>query len=166
VDNKQDFTSEELAQLARAAVLSGATVAITKYSGAGGTQAEFQAILEGLKQATQQYPANPLVQALLTDQARNEVAQLAPQFRADPKQRTFEDFKFTALNRCSEAAEVLNRKAAPEQAVEVRQAILSMCRHVAEKSKEGSLLGFGGTPMDPMEQAVIDQIARAWGVTA
>jgi hypothetical protein len=162
MDGGQNFTPEELGLLARAAVLSGATVAIAKYSGSGGTQAEFQAILDGLRQATQQYPANPLVQALLTDEARNEVEQLAPQFRADPKQRTFEDFKFAALNRCSEAAEVLNRKASPEQAAEVRGAVLMMCRHVAEKSKEGSMFGFGGTPMDPMEQAVIAQIERAW----
>jgi hypothetical protein len=151
-----------LALLAKAAVLAGATVAIAKYSGSGGTQAEFQAILEGLKQASQRYPTNPLVQALLADQARKEVEQLAPQFRADPKQRTFEDFKLAALNRCSEAAELLNRKAAPDQAAEVKQAILLMCRQVAEKSKEGSRFGFGGTPTDPMEQAVIDQIERAW----
>lgn len=162
MDRGQDFTTEELALLAKAAVLAGATVAIAKYSGSGGTQAEFQAILEGLKQATQQYPANLLVQALLTDQAREEVEQLAPQFRADPKQRAFEDFKLAALNRCSEAAELLNRKAAPDQATEVKQAILLMCRHVAERSKEGSRLGFGGSPTDPMEQAVIDQIERVW----
>jgi hypothetical protein len=166
VNSNQDFTSEELSLLARAAVLSGATVAIAKYSGSGGTQAEFQAILDGLKQAIQQYPSNPLVQALLTDEARSEVAQLAPRFRADPKQRTFEEFKLAALNRGSEAAELLDRKAAPDQAAEVRQAVLLMCRLVAERSKEGSFLGLGGTPMDPMEQAVIDQIARVWGVAA
>ena len=161
----QDFSSEELRLLARAAVLAGATVAIAKYSGSGGTQAEFQAIIDGLKQAAGQYPSNPLVQALLTDEARDEVEQLAPRFRADPKQRTFEEFKLAALNRCSEAAEVLNRKATPEQAAEVREAILMMCRQVAEKSKEGSFLGLGGTPLDPMEQATIDQITRVWGVT-
>jgi hypothetical protein len=164
VDGGQDFTSEELGLLGKAAVLAGATVAVAKYSG-GGTQAEFQAILEGLKQATQQYPSNPLVQALLTDNSRREVEQLAPQFRADIKQRTFEDFKFAALNRCGEAAELLARKTAPDQAAEVRDAILLMCRHVAEKSREGSWLGFGGTPIDPMEQAVIDQIERVWNVT-
>ena len=113
MDSGQDFTREELSLLARAAVLSGATVAIAKYSGSGGTQAEFQAILEGLKVAAQQYPANPLVQALLGDEARKEVEQLAPRFRADPKQRAFEDFKYAALNRGSEAAELLARKAAP-----------------------------------------------------
>ena len=166
MDSGQDFTSGELSLLARAAVLSGATVAITKYSGSGGTQAEFQAILDGLKQATQQYPANPLVQALLTDEARSEVEQLAPQFRSDIKQRAFEDFKFAALNRCSEAAELLARKATPDQAAELKQGILLMCRHVAERSKEGSRLGFGGAPTDPMEEAVIDQIARAWDATA
>jgi hypothetical protein len=166
VEGGQDFTSEELGLLARAAVLAGATVAIAKYSGGSGTQAEFQAILEGLKQATQQYPSNPLVQALLTDETRKEVEQIAPQFRTDPKQRTFEDFKFAALNRCSEAAELLARKAAPDQAAEVRQGILLMCRHVAEKSREGSRFGSGGTSIDPMEQAVIDQLERVWGVAA
>ena len=163
MNGEQDFTPEELDLLARAAVLAGATVAIAKYSGSGGTQAEFQAILDGLKQVAQQYPSNPLVQALLRDPARNEVEQLAPRFRSDPKQRTFEDFKLAALNRGSEAAELLDRKAAPDQAAEVRQGVLLMCRLVAGRSKEGSFLGLGGAPMDPMEQAVIDQIARVWG---
>jgi hypothetical protein len=162
VDSGQDFTPEELGLLARAAVLAGATVAIARYSGSSGTQAEFQAILEGLKQATQQYASNPLVQALLTDQTRKEVAELAPQFRADLKQRAFEDFKFAALNRCGEAAELLARKAAPEQAAEVKQGILLMCRHVAEKTREASRFGGASAPTDPMEQAVIDQIERVW----
>jgi hypothetical protein len=162
VDGEQDFTPEELGLLGRAAVLAGATVAIARYSGSSGTQAEFQAILEGLQQATQQYPSNPLVQALLTDSTRKEVADLAPQFRADPKQRTFEDFKFAALNRCSEAAELLARKAAPDQAAEVRQTVVLMCRHVAEKSREASRSGSGNSPTDPMEQAVIDQLERVW----
>jgi hypothetical protein len=166
VDDGQNFTSEELTLLTRAAVLAGATVAISKYSGGSGTQAEFQAILEGLKQATLQYPANPLVQALLADETRREVERLAPQFRSDIKQRAFEDFKFSALNRCSDAAELLARKAAPEQAEEVGQAILQMCRHVAEKSREGSRFGSGGSAADPMEQAAIDQISRVWGIPA
>jgi hypothetical protein len=166
VNGEENFTSQELSLLGRAAVLAGATVTIARYSGGSGTKAEFQAILEGLKLATEQYPSNPLVQALLTDETRKEVEQLAPQFRADPTQRTFEDFKFAALNRCSEAAELLSRKAAPEQAAEVRQGILSMCRHVAEKSREGSRFGFGGPTTDPMEQAVIDQIARVWDATS
>jgi hypothetical protein len=160
VEGGTDFTAAELSLLARAAVLAGGTVAIAKYSGAGGTQGEFQAILEGLKMATENYPANPLVRALLTDETRREVEQLAPQFRADPKQRTFEDFKFAALNRCSQAAELMARKAKPDQATEVKEAILLMCRHVAEKSKEGSSFGTGSRT-DPMEQAVIDQIERA-----
>jgi hypothetical protein len=166
VNGGQEFTSEELTLLARAAVLAGATTALAKYSGGSGTQAEFQAILEGLQQAAQQYPANPLVQALLADETRKEVEQLAPQYRSDIKQRAFEDFKFAALNRCSEAAELLARKAAPAQAAEVGQAILLMCRHVAEKSREGSRFGSGGSPTDPMEQAVIDQISRVWGIAA
>jgi hypothetical protein len=166
VDDGLNFTSAELALLGKAAVLAGATVALAKYSGGSGTQAEFQGIIEGLTQAAQQYPSNPLVQALLTDETRKEIERMAPQFRADIKQRAFEDFKFSALNRCSEAAELLAQKASPDSAAEVSQAVVLMCRHVAEKSREGSRFDPGGAAADPMEQAVIDQISRVWGIPA
>jgi hypothetical protein len=164
VDDTLSFTLAELTLLGRAAVLAGATVALARYSGGSGTQAEFQGILEGLKQAAAQYPENPLVQALLSDETRLEVEQLAPQFRSDIKQRDFEDFKFAALNRCGEAVDLLTQKASFEQAAEVGQAVVQMCRHVAEKSQEGSLFGSSRAATDPMEQAVIDQVARVWGV--
>ena len=55
---------EDITLVRRAAVLAGATVAITRYSGEGGTRDEFRGIIEGLEQAVAKYPNNPLVQAL------------------------------------------------------------------------------------------------------
>ena len=143
-----DFDNRDLSLLRKAAVLAGAAVAITKYSGAGGTRDEFRGIVEGLEAAAARYPNNPLVAALVADETRSEADGLYPQFRVDPTQKTYEDFKLAALNRCGQAAEV-------------KTAIVEMCEHVAHRAKEGSLLGFGGTRVDPMELAVVEQVRRA-----
>ncbi len=155
------FTEDDLSLLRRAAVLAGATVAITKYSGAGGTRDEFTGIIDGLREALVRYPDNPLVRALLTDETRAEAEGLYPQFRQDPTQRAYDDFKLAALNRCAQAAELLKQKASPNQAAEVKAAIVSMCELVAERSKEGSTLGFGGVRVDPLETAAVEQVKRA-----
>ncbi len=156
-----ELSSDDLTLLRRAAVLAGATVAITKYSGSGGTRDEFQAITEGLKEAATRYPANPLVQALVSDETRMEAEGLYPQFRQDPTQKTYDDFKLAALNRCGQAAELLQQKAAPDQAAEVKLAIVAMCEYVAQRAKEGSTFGFGGTRVDPLEMAAVEQVKRA-----
>ena len=159
--SKSEFTNDDLGLLRRAAVLAGATVAITKYSGAGGTRDEFAGIVEGLREAAKRYPNNPLVQALTTDETRVEAEGYYPQFKQDPTQKTYDDFKLAALNRCGQAAELLREKAAPEQAAEVKAVIVTMCEYVAQRAKEGSVLGFGGTRVDPLETAAIEQVKTA-----
>jgi hypothetical protein len=160
-ESSQAFTSDELSLLGKAAVLAGAIVAIAKYSGSSGTQQEFRAIIDGLEQAVQRYPANPLVAALLTPETRAQVDGLAPYHLNEPTQRDFDDFRMSAVNRCTEAGELLKRKASPEQAAEVKAAIISMCEYVAQRSKEGTVLGFGGTRVDTRETAAIDYVRRA-----
>lgn len=156
-----NFSESDLSLLRKAAVLAGAAVAITRYSGAGGTRDEFRGIMEGLEEAAARYPNNPLVAALVADETRAEADGFYPQFRDNLTQKTYEDFKLAALNRCGQAAELLGQKAAPEEAAEVKAAIISMCEHVAQRAKEGTVLGFGGTRVDPMEMAVVEQVRRA-----
>jgi hypothetical protein len=156
-----DFNEGELSLLRKAAVLAGAAVAITKYSGAGGTREEFRGIIEGLEEAARQHPNIPLVAALVAEETRQEADGLYPQFRNDPTQKTYEDFKLAALNRCGQAADLLKAKATPDEAAAVKAAIVSMCEHVAHSAKEGTILGFGGTRVDPMELAVVEQVRRA-----
>jgi hypothetical protein len=155
------FTPDELGLLRKAAVLAGAVVAISKYSGSSGTDQEFRAIIEGLEQEVQRYPANPLVAALLTQETRSEVQGLAPYHRDAPTQRAFDDFRLSAMNRCTDAGELLKKKAAPEQAAEVIAAIVAMCGYVANRSKEGTVFGFGGTRVDARESAMVDEVRRA-----
>jgi hypothetical protein len=152
---------EDNTLLAQAAALAGATVAIIKHSGRRGTYKEFDALVAGLEEAARRYPANPLVQALLTPATRNQIAGFAREYADVPKKTTVQDFKMAALNRCAQAADWLDQHAVPAQAVEVKQCILTVCRQVAAESSEGGFLGFGGVQVDALEEGVILEIARA-----
>jgi hypothetical protein len=159
--NDAAYNAEDLSLLAQAAALAGGAVAIARYSGRRGTHKEFDAIIDGLEAAAARYPANPLVQALLTPPTRQQIKGYARQFEETPKQTSVQDFKRTALNRCSQLADWLDEKASVEAASQVKESIVSMCQAVATASKEGDFLGFGGTIVDVHETGVIQEIERA-----
>jgi hypothetical protein len=158
MENFPLFTPDDFTLLSRAAVMAGATVAISRYSGKSGTKNEFQAIVSGLESAALQYPDNPLVQALLTVEARLDIDGLARQFKNDVRQTTYQDYKMAALNRCAQAVELLDAKASGQPGLQVRQAILEMCRQVAAASKEGGWMS--SQAVDVREEGAIEEIAR------
>jgi hypothetical protein len=166
MSENRSTTQEAPGVLAQAAALAGGAVAIARHSGRHGTHMEFAAIAAGLEAATAQYPANRLVRALLTPESRRQISDMAHQFEVAPKQSVAQDFKMAALNRCAQAADWLDANASPQEAAEVKDSILAMCRQVAEESKEGDWLGFGGTRVDVHETGVIQEIARALRVVA
>lgn len=161
------LTNDEVALVRRAAVLAGATVAIARYSGAGGTRVEFHAIMEGLERAIADFPDNPLVRSLISLETRADVNDLAPQFHDAVTQRDYADFEMAALNRCTQAGEVLKAKLPPERATEVRAAIVKMCEHVAQASVEkplGSADPTGDADDEPVavrEATAVKSVIRA-----
>lgn len=158
------LTDDELAQLARAVVMAGVAVAVAKWSGKTGTNAELEVIGKRFYHEAERYPDNTIIRALLGDAGRRRIDEFVTQF-SDTTERRAQDVRPFTMRRCDEAAEVLAAKATPEEAEQVKQAILSMCRHVAEESKEGDFLGFGGTRISPEETAMINEIARALKAT-
>jgi hypothetical protein len=158
MENFPQFTPADLTLLSRAAVMAGATVAISRYSGKSGTNSEFQAIVSGLESASRQHPDNPLVQALLTAEARLDIEGLARQFKNDVRQTTYQEYKMAALNRCAQAVELLDAQAPGQTGQQVRQAILDMCRQVAAVSKEGGWMS--SQAVDVREEGAIEEIAR------
>lgn len=150
--------------LAQAATLAGATVAIVKHSGKSGTHKEFDALLKGLEAATSNYPNNPYIQSFLTTGTRQQIAGFSHQFEQVPKQTTVNDFKMSALNRCGQAADWMKANVPPATADEVKSSILAICLRVAAESKEGGFFNFSADNVDPFEESVIDEIARALGV--
>lgn len=157
---EEGFSPEELALLGKAALQAGGAVALAKYSGARGTAKEFEAIVDGLQSLRRQRPDSPLFQGLPMDAIQQDAAQMARGFDDDPKQSAYQDYKMVALNRVSDAVELLYAKATPEEGAAFRQAVLWICQMVAERSKEGGFMGIGGVPVDPKEIAVIEEIRR------
>jgi hypothetical protein len=147
--------------LAQAAVLAGATVAVIKHSGRRGTYKEFDALVQGLEDAAARYPANRLVQGLLTPATRSQIRGFAERFSDVPKKTTVQDFKMSALNRCAQAADWLDQHSKPQEAAEVKESIMITCRRVAEGSTEGGFMGFGGVQVDALEEGVMQEIARS-----
>jgi len=157
--NNTPLTPDEQNVIARAAVLAAATVAISKYSGKGGQDREFDALLNEYAGAARQNPTSPLLQLLVSPVVQTEVAQLKSQFQSDPKQSVFNEFKMVALNRCAQAAALLQAKADPADTALYKQTIMETCKRVATATAEG------GAQMDAKESAVIDQVRRALGAT-
>lgn len=155
--NNTTLTPDEQNVIARAAVLAAATVAISKYSGKGGQNREFDALLSEYAAAARQNPNSPLLQLLISPVVQTEVTQLKNQFQNDPKQSVYNEFKMVALNRCAQAASLLAAKADPADVALYKQTIMETCKRVAQATSEG------GTQMDAKESAVIDQVRRALG---
>ena len=72
----------------------------------------------------------------VSDETRCEAEGLYPQFRQDPTQKSYDDFKLAALNRCGQAAELLTQKASPDQAAEVKLR-LSACASMWHNEQRG-----------------------------
>jgi len=162
-DVRQDLTAEELALLGRALVLAGGTVAIARFSGARGTLEEFETIIAEADDLRRENPDNPALQGLPIEAMRQEAMALGRDYDADPTQSAYQDFKMSALNRLSQANDVLNQKAMPEHADAYRRGVLRVCERVARVRSEGGFLGIGATPVDYRESAAIEEISRVLG---
>lgn len=73
------------------------------------------------------------------------------------------DIKSRSIEALRETTALLDRKA-PEQSNAVRTWLHEIGRRVAEASKEGGFLGFGGVKVSDAEKATLDEIARALNI--
>jgi hypothetical protein len=163
MDVERDLTAKDLGLLGRALVLAGGTVAIARFSGARGTLQEFETIIAEAEALQREHSENPALRGLPIDEMRQEAMALGRDYDADPSQSAYQDFKMSALNRLSQANEVLMQTTTPEQAEAYRQGVLRVCERVARARSEGGFMGIGATPVDYRESAAIEEISRVLG---
>lgn len=154
------WTPEDTTLLIRTAVMCGITIALSKTDSNRATLNELAAITPHFLDIARS-SSNPLLKTLINEKDAAEMRVMAEQFTSDPSMLKLQDIRPFALRRCDELTEVLAAKATPEQAGEVKQAILDTCQRVAEESKEGGFLGFGGVRVSPAEAAIIAEVRRA-----
>lgn len=157
---QEAWTTEDKTLLIRTIVMSGIAVALSKTDSNRTTFNELAAIARHFLDIARS-TENPFLKAIADEKDAAELRNLTEQFTNDPSTLKLQDIRPFALRRCDELAEVLEAKATLHQAGEVKQAILDTCQRVAEESKEGGFLGFGGVRVSPEEAATLAEVRRA-----
>jgi hypothetical protein len=147
-------------------MLVGIAVSAADPSGLWGTLKEAAACSSALSEARSDSGANELVHAVSTEfetaDGRSNV-QKALRVRFAAAEPT--DCVSRSLDCLREVSTILDAKA-PRDAAAFKAWLSGISREVAEASKEGSFLGFGGIKVSDAETATLADIAKSLGSTA
>lgn len=151
--NKDTFTPTEWDLLRQAPFMTGLVVVAASPSGPIGLLKESAATAKMVMQELAECKTE-LMQSLATDlKATMQAAKLDSHDPATVRAK--------ALEACRQAAAVVNAKASAEEAAEYKSWLNTLAKRVAEASKEGGFLGFGGTLVSAEEEAALRDIAAA-----
>ena len=164
--NKASFTTEEWRLLPESPMLAGMAVTAADPSGLFGLVKEGFAASKALAEAKTAAGAGELIRAVAADFETTAGRDAA---RAGVKTRfagaTAADIKPRAITALREVAALLDTKAA-EDAAPFKAWLEDIARRVAEASKEGGFLGFGGVQVSDAEKATLAEISAALSRTA
>jgi hypothetical protein len=157
---KADYTPEEWRVLFNAPVMAGMVVMLAGQSGPIQVAKEMFAIGGSMAQIEQEGSSNQLITSIVAEvKARNK-----PEGEA-PRPEDVEQARTMATDQLREVSAILDRKSTPEEAAGFKQWLVQISQKVAEAAKEGGFLGFGGTQVTTDEQAAMQQVAAALGVS-
>lgn len=159
--DKSNFTAEEWAALLQAPAMAGLAIIAADPSGPFGAIKESFATGKALAEVKAQGGANALIDAIVQDLATPEGREIAKP--SGLLGSSLEEAQANALRVCRSAADIATAKA-PAEAEAFKQWLFSISQRVAEASKEGGFLGFGGTLVSEQEQATLQAISGALGL--
>lgn len=155
-----DYTPEEWKTLFNAPVMAGMVVMLAGQSGPIQIAKEMFAIGSSMAEIDQQGSSNELIKSLVAEvKARNKPEGDMPRPEDVDQARTL------ALGHLREVSAILERKSTPDEATGFKQWLVQISQKVAHAAKEGGFLGFGGTEVTTDEQAAMQQVSSALGVT-
>jgi hypothetical protein len=142
---RSDFTDEEWELVRDASALAGLIV-IT--AGKGGAFRETFAMAKAYAEARKQHGESELLDELVAERPKT-----GRRYHSD------EELREDGLRRLGEAAELLERKATPEEVEQYRAFVVNLAERVAEAHKEE------GERISTPEQAAISEISASVGAT-
>ena len=161
--NKANFSPDEWNQVVGGVFMAGFAVTVADLSGLWGlfkeTFASGRALLEAKSSAT----GNELVKAIVSDLETSEgrtAGRDHVKTRMEGAKR--EGIRARAIEGVRQAASVVEAKA-PADAQAYKDWLLHVSENVAEASKEGGFLGFGGVAVSDAEKATLAEIRTALG---
>lgn len=164
--NKQSFTSEEWTKLLESPMVAGMAVSVAEPSGLWGTLKEVFASGSALAAAKTDASANELIKAVVADfetsEGRSDIQEALRMRFAGAKPAEVVQRSLFSLE---EVSRLLEAKA-PNDAAAFKAWLQGIGQKVAEASKEGGFLGFGGVQVTDAEKATLADINKTLGLTA
>jgi hypothetical protein len=164
--SKTAFTAEEWNQVLGGVFMAGFAVTAADPSGLWGLLKETFASGRALMEAKSSANASELSKAIVSDMETPEGRAAAQDYvkgRLQGAKR--EVIKQRAVDALRSAAALVDQKA-PTDAPAYKVWLLQIANNVAEASKEGGFLGFGGVDVSDAEKATLSEIAAALGTRA
>ena len=161
--NKAAFTTDEWKQVLGGVFMAGFAVTAADPSGLWGLLKETFASGRALMEAKSSASAGELSKAIVSDIETSEGRAAAQEFvkgRLHGAKR--EEIKQRAMDALRSAAAIVDQKA-PSDAAAYKAWLVQIATNVAEASKEGGFLGFGGVTVSDAEKATLSEIAAALG---
>jgi hypothetical protein len=149
---KAEFNAEEWSTILQGPPTAGMIVVTAEK---GGTIRESIGIAKAYAEAAKEHEGPGLVQEIVS--ARPEVDK--------ERYKTAEALRSAGMERVQEAVKVLEGKAEPDEVEAYKRFILKVAETAAKAHKEGGFLGIGGTEVSEKEQAALDEIASALGLS-
>ena len=159
---KSDYNKEEWHMLYSLPAAVGMSVLMVDESGMWGTTKETFAVSKDMAMGVKNYPANSLIQTLLTDKKDPDgdpVKDAFKDLKDDVKQKGIDNFIEEVAGDCGKAASLLAEKSDDKEAAEYKEWVIGVGQGVAEAAKEK---GSNGKVSDK-EQALLDKFTVALG---
>jgi hypothetical protein len=159
--NKANFSPDEWNQVVGGVFMAGFAVTVADLSGLWGLFKETFASGRALLEAKSSAAGNELMKAIVSDLETSEGRTAGRDYvktRMEGAKR--EEIRARAIEGVRQAASVVEAKA-PADAQAYKDWLLHVSENVAEASKEGGFLGFGGVAVSDAEKATLAEIRTA-----
>ena len=164
--SKAAFTAEEWNQVLGGVFMAGFAVTAADPSGLWGLLKETFASGRALIEAKRNANASELSKAIVSDMETSEGRSAAQDYvKARLQGAKREEIKQRAIDALRAVAAIVDQNAASDAAA-YKAWLLQIANNVAEASKEGGFLGFGGVDVSDAEKATLTEIAAALGTRA
>lgn len=161
MSTKADFTPEEWNALLAAPMLAGMAVTIAEPSGLLGMIQEGWASARSMLGAKSDPAASQLAKSIAEDFSTSEGRHAAQAYvKSQLTGKSAAELKPQIMGALSAVAGILDAKAGTD-AASVKAWLSHTAQSVAEASKEGGFLGFGGVAVSDAEKASLDEVAQA-----
>jgi hypothetical protein len=155
------FTTEEWNLLRIVPSLVAGGVSAADPSGIFGSIKEATAGMRGMIGSLQQDSKGGLLAAMFADKSMPGMPDLKTLVGEGNREQQIANLKSAVLTRIKEAANLVSRKATPEEAQAYKQMIMGVAEKTANASKEGGFLGFGGVRVSSAEQSFLNEVKAA-----